>query len=91
MITKAQAIRIFATAYSKFTDISDDRDLKRNNLTLSDYHTVYDILKLLSGCRKGEQAKTFCPAPARWFEKNGFTVKEPNGNEVNYIISLYDL
>ena len=79
-------MHIFVNAYEKWRTIENDRDLKKQNLTLFDYGIVSDCLKRLSNIN-GERYLTICSSVANWFSKNGFNVNM-DSNNVNYVISL---
>ena len=76
----------FVKAYDKWRMIEDENDLKKNRLTLTEYHAVADILKALSGI-DDSRYETFMAGVANWFEKNGFNVCI-DSNNCNYVISI---
>lgn len=75
---------IFTAAYKSYMDIEDERDLKKNKLTLAGHFEVFDHLKKLSGLN-GETTTTICAGVADWFRRKNFTVKE---HGIGFIISL---
>ena len=44
MATKAQRVRTFANAYSDYYAIENMNDLRKNRLTLAEYHALTDCL-----------------------------------------------
>lgn len=81
---KHNKIKIFTTAYSRFMNIEDDKNLRREKLTLNEYHDVFDLLKEMSDMKT--TAVTFQSGVANWFKRNGFSVTLDDG--VNYTIAL---
>lgn len=79
-----QAIKAITTAYSTLKSIDHSNELKKHNLTLSDYNGAIDIFKSLS--TPGSSAKTFIKAIADFYKKCGFLVSE-DPEKVNYIIT----
>lgn len=73
--------------YDKWHMIDNTADLRRNKLTLIEYHTLTEILRDLLQEKKSE---TYCfmDGVAAWCKRQGMTVIEPHGYEVNYKISL---
>lgn len=76
-MTKAKRINIFSTAYHKFYDIKDEKDLQKAKLTLADYDVVFNILKDLSGIDENT-SETISQSVADWFQRMKFTV-QPKG------------
>ena len=76
---------IFATAYKKYKDIEDMKDLRKEKLTLDEYDTVFDLLKQMSDLKS--KGYTFKTGVAEWLKRNKFIVTM-DSNNVNYIISL---
>ena len=79
--------KIFTQAYSDYYEIENMSDLKRNQLTLAEYDTVFDGLKILSNLKADSLFVTFMDGVANWFKRHGFKVSMDKDN-VNYIISL---
>lgn len=87
-MTRAGKIKIFTKAYCKYRDLYDIKDLKREKLTLTEYHLVGDILKSLSGINDMETT-TFVEAAANWFKRNGFSVEQGTGVDcISWIIKI---
>ena len=81
---KTEAMHAITKAFSILDGIEDANDLKKQRLTLADYHAARDIFGQLS--TPGSSAKTFLQGVADFYSRAGFTVTmEPAG--VNYIIS----
>lgn len=80
--------RAFASAYAVFQSIENDNDLKKNNISLSDYYIIGDLLKEFSTLPDYWLLCTFS-AVAAWFKNNGLRVKYPDRENINYRISLY--
>lgn len=85
MATKAQRVRTFANAYSDYYAIENMNDLRKNRLTLAEYHALTDILKELSSITDGKIVYTFMDRVAMWLLNHGFTVIE---HGINYAISI---
>ena len=83
---KAKRMHTFVKAYDKYRVIEDDRDLAKNHLTLTEYYTVAEILKDLSGINNNKSV-TLISGVASWFERNGFNV-EMDEHNCNYVISI---
>lgn len=83
-MNKSKKIKTFTAAYSKYIDIQDDRDLRKNHITLCEYHVIFDILKELSDITE-KKAETISEGVANWFKRNGFAVAERG---VGFSISL---
>lgn len=86
MSRKVKRINTFVKAYDKYRVIDDENDLKKNRLTLTEYHAVADILKALSGI-DDSRCETFMAGVANWFKANGFNVCI-DSNNCNYVISI---
>lgn len=76
----------FKKAYKAWQKIDTAADLKKNKLTLAEYHILTDILRELSKLN-GKTAYTFSDGVANWLKKHGFTVNMDN-NKINYLISI---
>ena len=74
-MSKAERIHKFAKAYHVLTHIYDDKDLKKEKLTVTDYHIVSQIMSELSGIND-KTSETINKNAADWFIKYGFAVKE---------------
>ena len=87
-MTLTEKINIYTTAYDRYKNIEDMKDLKREKLTLAEYDTVYDVLKVLSRI-DDSKTSTYIEAVANWFKRNGFSVVQGTGADcVNWIISI---
>lgn len=73
--------------YDKWSMIDSNDDLRRNKLTLEEYHVLTDILRELLHDKK-PQTLCFYGGIAAWCRKQGMTVIDPHGYELNYTISL---
>lgn len=78
---KTEAMRAITKAYTTLRDCEDMHDLKKLQLTLSDYEAAKDIFKELS--TPGNKAETFITNVATFYKNCGFNV-ELTG--VNYSI-----
>lgn len=67
-MTKAQKMRTFTKAYSNWRSIEDDRDLRRNKLTLAEYNMLTEILKSLSDI-SDKVEETISESVANWCRK----------------------
>ena len=45
-----EKVKILNKAYTKFQSIENEKDLKKNGLTLSDYRILFDVLQELNKC-----------------------------------------
>ncbi len=79
---KTDAMRAITKAFCTLDAISDENELKREKLTLSDYHAARDIFPALS--TPGSTAKTFIKSVADFYSRAGFTVYESG---INYTIT----
>lgn len=86
-MTRAKRMQVFASAYSKYMNIENDADLKKERLTLTDYKIAFDVLRLLSGVN-GSAVPVLSSGVAEWFRRAGFIVDDPHENKINYIISI---
>lgn len=86
-MTKAKRMQVFASAYSKYMNIENEADLKKEHLSLADYKVTFDVLRLLSGVN-GSAVPVLSSGVAEWFRRAGFIVDDPHENEVNYTISI---
>lgn len=66
----------------EYTCIDSDLDLKENNLSLSDYRSLYFAIANLISCG---YVYSISKNVAMWFKNKGFTVTNPNVNEGNSI------
>ena len=69
---KIEAMRAITKAYTILRSIDDDKALRKNNLTLTDYQAAKDIFSELS--TPGAAAYTFMDGVAKLYEKAGFNV-----------------
>lgn len=76
----------FKKAYKAWQKIDTAADLKKNKLTLAEYHTLTDVLRELSKLN-GKIAYTYSDGVANWLKKHGFTVNMDD-NKINYLISI---
>ena len=77
---------LFTTAYSKLQEIEDNKDLKTNQLSLSDYDAVYDCMKVLSDFKRNPYVITCIGNVAAWFIRQNFKVTKHD--EINYKIEI---
>lgn len=74
----------FTKACTRYNAIESDRDLRKEKLSLVDYHVIGDGLRTLPITKKYLLIST---CAANWFKRNGFTVSlDQHG--VNYIVSM---
>ena len=71
---KAKRIRTFTNAVHRFRKIETEQDLRREKLSLCDYHQVFDILSALSDI-DDTASETISQSVADWFIKMGFIVR----------------
>lgn len=71
---KTEAIRAITTAFCTLDGISHENELKKHNLSLSDYNAARDIFRDLS--TPGSTAKTLYKSVAEFYARAGFTVTE---------------
>ena len=83
----AKKARIFTAAYDRFYSIENDTDLDKNNISLSDYGTIKEFLKEFSNL-PDYWLCCMTPAVAAWFRDNGFRVKNPDRENINFRISI---
>jgi hypothetical protein len=82
--------KILSKAYEKFCSIEKETDLRKNELTPTDYYILLDVLKQLNrvDC---EGVWYISKGVANWCKKCGMLVTPPGGfgvyNSVNYWIS----
>ena len=76
------ACKAITKAYSTLNDIENDNDLKRERLTVAEYHAACDIFPELS--TPGNSAQTFIKSVAEFYARAGFTVKP---GTVNFTIT----
>lgn len=79
---KTTAIHAIAKAHHFLQDIENDNDLKRERLTVAEYHAARDIFPELS--TPGNSAQTFIKSVAEFYARAGFTVKP---GTVNFTIT----
>ena len=68
-----------AQAFSDYNAIWDDKDLKKEKLTLADYNAIPDVLGKFASVKKDATASTIYGHVAAWMKRHGFTVTEKNG------------
>lgn len=70
--------------FKKYAEIETATDLKRNKLSLNNYHTIPHLLHEIAQTGK---TRTFITDIAEWFRKNGCTIN-PGEHGVNFEITL---
>lgn len=75
--------RIFTSAYDKINSIEYASELEKEQLIITEYYTILDILSIMEDLKS--PAYCFMAGVAKWFSRNGFTVKQAG---VNYKISI---
>ena len=85
--TLTEKIRIFTKAYRDYKTIQDDEDLRKNQLTLHEYHILQNVLSDLSAI-KDKVVYCISEKVAKWCERHDFKVESPYDNQVNYKIYL---
>ena len=83
-VSVGSILRKISRAYSDLNNIYDDTDLKKNNLSLSDYEEAKRVLQLVGA--PGNKAETLIENVAKFYEKHDFGVKE-NENGNGFVIS----
>ena len=69
---KIEAMRAITKAYNILRSIDDDKALRKNHLTLTDYQAAKDIFSELS--TPGTKAYTFMDNVAKFYKAAGFNV-----------------
>jgi len=82
-MTKAQKIRIISRAYTDLRDIENDADLKKQELTLAEYHAAREVFNQVS--RPDTKTETVLSGVAEYFKRHGYTV---TAGTVNYTIAI---
>ena len=82
-MTFTEKAKIFTSAYSKINSIEYASELEKEQLTLAEYYAVLDVLSVLGDLKSF--AYCFMSDVAKWFRRNGFTVREAG---INYKISI---
>jgi len=86
-------VKILNKAYTEFQSIENKKDLKKNGLTLSDYHKLFDVLQELNKC---DSVWCLSENVADWCKKQGLFVTPPISSAeslyscVNYSISIIE-
>jgi len=75
---------LLVKACSKFLDIDNVKELKKNGLSLSDRNVIHQILLEFTGA-VNSTSETLSENVAKWFEKNGFNTKRTS---IGWKISL---
>ena len=89
----AKKMKAMTKAYKAWQTIDNNADLRKNKLTLTEYHVLTDILRKLS-TMESNGIYTFWSGVAEWCRKHGLVVTEPdvesddNVKSVNYWIGL---
>lgn len=83
----AKKARIFTKAYDNFFSIENDADLKKNNISLSDHAIIFELLKEFSTL-PDYNVLTSIKTVALWFRNNGFHVRFPDRENINYSIGF---
>lgn len=82
-MTRSKKMHIITNAYSKLHEVDSDKDLRKLNLSLSDYHTACDCMMQLG--TPTSSTETICENVADFFRWCGFTVS-PKG--IGFLIYL---
>ena len=69
-------IKLVTAAYTAIQDIETEKDLKKQKLTLAEYHAIAENLKALGNCKADDRTETIYKGIAEFFARYGFTVKE---------------
>lgn len=86
-------VKILNKAYTEFQSIENEKDLKKNGLTLNDYHILFDVLQELNKC---DSVWCLSENVADWCKKQGLFVTPPISSAessyscVNYSISIIE-
>ena len=86
-------VKILNKAYTEFQSIENKKDLKKNGLTLNDYHILFDVLQELNKC---DSVWCLSENVADWCKKQGLFVTPPFSSAessyscVNYSISIIE-
>ena len=89
----AKKMKSMTKAYKAWQKIDNNADLRKNKLTLTEYHVLTDILRKLS-TMESNGIYTLWSGVAEWCRKHGLVVTEPdvesddNIKSVNYWIGL---
>ena len=89
----AERHELYMEAYRKVYMIGNKHDLRKNKLTFIEYEIVKDILKEFANTKDRpdvvcQQQSCYLKGVADWFERCGFKIIRPIGEEVNYRILL---
>ena len=93
METYINKIKLFTKVYNKFKSIENEKDLKKNKLTLADYDILFDVLQELNKC---DSVWCLSENLADWCKKQGLFVTPPISSAessyscVNYSISIIE-
>lgn len=91
--TNVKKMKAMTKVYNAWQTIENAADLRKNKLTLNEYHVLTDILRKLS-TMESNGVYTFLSGVAEWCRKHGLVVIEPdaesddNIKSVNYWIGL---
>lgn len=86
-----EKVKILNKAYTEFQSIKNEKDLKKNGLTLSDYCILFDVLQELNKC---DSVWCLSKNVADWCKKQGLFITPPISSAessyscVNYFISI---
>ena len=83
---KTDAMRAITKAFTTINEIESDADLKKQNLTLSDYNAARDLFPSLS--TPGTTAHTIIKNVADLYSRAGFTVFE-SGNHYTITTAFF--
>lgn len=76
MKTKVQRMHLISGIVSRYNDIENADDLRREKITLAEYHAIPTTAAPLTGCKADAIAKTPLAGVAAYFKRYGFTVTQ---------------
>lgn len=76
----ATSMKAISKAYTTLRNIESEADLKKNKMTLADYHAAKEVFKQLT--TPGNSTTTFISNVAAFFEKCNFNVVLDKGQYI---------
>lgn len=92
MIKDSEIIKIYLKTQEKFCSIENTDDLRKNKLTLAEYHMLENVLNNMFS---SPEKRTYCfnSSVAEWCKRTGLKViaSHPDTEQacVNYIVSVF--
>jgi hypothetical protein len=71
-----ERIKLVTTAYTAIQEIETEKDLRKQKLTLTEYHAIAENLRAFGNCKPDDRTETIYKGIAEFFTRYGFTVKQ---------------